>query len=203
MSCLLPFRPLLACCRARVGEEEHLIIPSCIPFFCCLPHLQLPPFLLTTMKANSSHSSPFPPAQDELSNRMDKQAKLNQNKPSLLHLNKTKQNKQKLWTVRTCCSKHAFLDLFSDLHGCSLLSPKDTSLIDHRLHARNAAFLFFFFVPLRNPEKWISHLERFVLLQNWAVRPLFHVPVLMLYWVCSRAVFSHANLLWFSVYCSL
>lgn len=106
--------------------------------------LQLPPFLLTTTKANRSQSSPFPPAQDELSNRMYKQAKLNQNKPSLLHLNKIKQNKQKLWTVRTCCSKHASLDLFSDLKGCSLLSSKDTSLIDCGLHARNSAFFLFF-----------------------------------------------------------
>lgn len=39
-----------------------------------------------------------------------------------------------------------FLDLYSDLKGCSLLTPEDTNLIAYGLHARapaSTAFMFF------------------------------------------------------------
>lgn len=45
-------------------------VPRRISFFRWMPHLQLPPFLPMTAKANSSHSSAFPPPKDQLSNRV-------------------------------------------------------------------------------------------------------------------------------------
>lgn len=55
-----------------------------------MPHLQLPPFLPMTAKANSSGSSAFPPPEDQFSNRMCKTslpspAPLGKNKRAIKH----------------------------------------------------------------------------------------------------------------------
>lgn len=90
-----------------------------------MPHLQLPPFLPMTAKANGSHSSTLPPPENKLSNRMCKTSP-----PAPAPLEKKTSNQ-----TQSCCWTHVFLDLFSDLKGCSLLDPKHTILIVQRAHA--------------------------------------------------------------------
>lgn len=119
---LSPALPPLAYHSTRVGEEEHLSV-SCSQICSLLlldTHLQLPPFLLTTAKANRQTQLCISFPEDQLSNRICETSL-----PSSAPLEKHKN------TVRTHCWKHGFYGSLLRLERLLALGPKRIVLQVH------------------------------------------------------------------------